>query len=115
MHSNFYVLPKRGKEVHQTLDREYAGTIAHQGGHVGLLDAEDLSSLRLGKAARLDEAVNLQGQPRFQEFPLGIGKAEVGEYIPATHFRFDGPFAFGAHLNSTSLHEDVQPRRAGAG
>jgi hypothetical protein len=42
----FNVLPKGGKKLHQALDGEHAGAIAHKGGNVGLLDAENFTARR---------------------------------------------------------------------
>src|ERR1019366_2377660 len=80
------VLPQGSEEVHEALDGKAAGAVAHQCGDVGLLDAENLSGCSLGKAALLDEAVNFESQPCFQEFLLRMGDAEVGEDIPAAFF-----------------------------
>ncbi len=46
-----------------------------------LLDAEDFAGLGLGKAALLDEAVNLQGKAGLDLLALGIGKAEVSKNV----------------------------------
>ncbi len=64
---NLHVLPKGGEKIHKTLDGEGAGSVMHQGGHAGPLNAEDVPGLRLGEAALLDEAVNPEREPRFQE------------------------------------------------
>ena len=70
---DFHVLPESGAEVHQALDGEGAGAVAHQCGDRGLLDAEDHSGFGLGKAALFDEAVNLKRQPCFQKFLVWTG------------------------------------------
>ena len=49
-----------GKKIHQALDGETAGGVAHQRGDVRLLDAEDFAGLGLRQVALLDEAVNLE-------------------------------------------------------
>jgi len=85
-YDNLHVLPKGGEKVYEAFDREGAGAVAHQGGDVGLLDAEDVPGSGLGKAARLDEAVDLQREPCFQELLFGMGKTEIGEHIPAALF-----------------------------
>src|SRR2546422_7281533 len=47
------------------------------------LDAEDFSGFGLAKGTVLNESVNLQRQLCFQEFLFRVGKAEVGEDVPA--------------------------------
>ena len=84
--SDLDILPQGCEKVHEALDRERAGAVAHQCGNVGLLDAEELSRFGLGQPALLDQAVDLQREPRFQEFLLGMGKTEIGEDIPAALF-----------------------------
>ena len=51
---------KRRQKRHQALDREGAGTVAHQGGDAGLLDAENLTRFDLSESTLLYETVNLQ-------------------------------------------------------
>ena len=57
---------------------------------MGLLDAEDFSGFGLGKGTALNESVNLQRQLCFQEFLFRVGKAEVGEDVPAAFFTRTG-------------------------
>ena len=109
------VLPQGSEEVHEALDGKAAGAVAHQCGDVGLLDAENLSGCSLGKAALLDEAVNFESQPCFQEFLLRMGDAEVGEDIPAALFCPDGPFRSSGHVSSAFLCGDVRPQPGGGG
>ena len=82
----FHILPKGGEKVYEALDREGAGAVAHQCGDVGLLDAEDTPRFGLGKAAILNQAVDLQREPCFQELLFWMGKTEIGEDIPAAFF-----------------------------
>ena len=110
-YGNLHVLPERGEKIHEPFDREGAGAVAHQRGHVGLLDAEDLSGFRLGKAALVDEPINLQCQPGFQEFLFWMGKAEVGEDIPAAFSLFGSR----GHASSAFLCGDARPQPGGGG
>jgi hypothetical protein len=82
-YDDLHVLAERREEVHEAFDGKGAGTVAHQCGNVGLLDAENLSRFRLLEAAALDEAVDLQGKFRFQQLPLRMRQAKVGENISA--------------------------------
>jgi len=84
--SDFDILPKGCEKFHEALDRERAGAVAHQCGDVGLLDAEEITRFGLGQTALLNQAVNSQCEPRFQEFLLWMGKTEIGEDIPAALF-----------------------------
>ena len=54
------VVPERRQEIHQSLYREVPRPVAHQQRHMGLLDAQNLTSLHLRQVARLDVAVDLQ-------------------------------------------------------
>ena len=96
-YGDLHVLPKGGKKVHETLDGEGAGAVSHQCRDVGLLEAENLPGLGLGEAALLDDPVNLQRESRFQELLFRMGKAEVGEDIPAALFCPDDVFRFRGH------------------
>jgi hypothetical protein len=59
---HLHVLPKRCEEVHEAFDGKGVSAVAHQHRDVRLMDAENLSGLRLLEAASLDEAVDLQGE-----------------------------------------------------
>src|SRR5208282_1380267 len=83
---NLHVLTQGGEKIHEALDGEGAGTVAHQYRHTWLLDAEDLPRLRLSEPTLLDEAVNLQREARFQKFLLGMDKPEVGEDVSPALF-----------------------------
>ena len=92
-----------------------------------LLDAEDLSGFSLGQAARFDAAVNVQRQPGFQEFLFWLGKAEVGEDVPARlcagaasqgscAFCYpDGFFGSRGHVRAAFLCGAVRPQLGGGG
>jgi len=84
--SDLDILPQGCEKLHEALDRERAGAVAHQCGDVGLLNAEKLPRFGLGQPALLDQAKDLQCEPRFQEFLFGMGKTEIGEDIPAALF-----------------------------
>jgi hypothetical protein len=58
---------------------------------MGLLDAKDLSGFNLGKAASLDDTVDLERQPRFEELLFGMGQSKVGENIPMSSIIRRGP------------------------
>src|SRR5262249_5519027 len=73
-----------------------------------LLDAEDLSRLRLGKFPMFDDAVNLQRQARLKKFLFRIGKTKVLKNVSATFFNFDLRLSF-RHINSAFLYGAVQP------
>ena len=79
--SDLDVLTEGGQKVHQALDGKGTGAIAHQGGNMGLLDAEDLARFRLGQAALPDVAIDLQGELCLQELLFRVGQAEVGEDV----------------------------------
>ena len=114
-YGNLHVLPKGGEKVYEAFDREGAGTVAHQGGDIGLLDAEDVPGFGLDKAARLDEAVDLQSEPCFQEFLFGMGKTEIGKHIPATLFWRDRHSLSRGHVSFAFLCGDGQPQPGGGG
>lgn len=107
---NLHVLTEGGEKIHEALDGEGARPVAHQGGDAGLLDAEDLPGLRLGEATRLDEAVNLEREARFQEFLFRMGKPEIGENVPTALFELDRLFRSGDHFSSAFLGGDVRPQ-----
>ena len=48
-----------------------------------LLDAEQVSGLRLRQPALPDDPVDLQRELRLEELLLGIGQAEVGKQVAA--------------------------------
>src|SRR5277367_3878550 len=81
--NNFDVLAKSVKKFHQPSDGEVARAVPHQQRNLRLLHPENLRNLALLHAAALENRVNLQGEQRLQQFLLGIGKARVGEHIPA--------------------------------
>jgi len=85
-YDDLHVLAERGEEVHEAFDGKGGGAVAHQCGNVRLLDAENLSRVRLLEAASLDEAVDLQGEFGLQQFLLRMGQAKVGENIAAAFF-----------------------------
>src|SRR5580658_2466490 len=78
-----YVLTEGCKEFHETPHRKTACSVAHEQGHVGLLDAERFSGLRLRKLAFADDSINLKRQPRFHHFLLGIWQTNVCKHIAA--------------------------------
>lgn len=79
--SDLYIMAKCRQEFHQAAGRETAGTVAHEQGHVGLLNAQNLSSLRLRKFAFTDNTVNLKCQAGLHYFLLGIWEAKVSKHI----------------------------------
>lgn len=97
-YGDLHILSKGGKKIHETLDGEGAGAVSHQGRDVGLLEAENLPSLGLGEAALLDDPLNLQRESRLQKLLFRMGKAEVGEHIPAALFALILFFVFVAML-----------------
>src|ERR1044071_1104170 len=68
---------------HQPADREVAGAVAHQRRAMRLLDAEHLTRLALRQPARLDDLVDVQCEPRLEQFLLRVRQAEVGEHVAA--------------------------------
>src|SRR5213592_4108711 len=73
-----------------------------------LLDAEDLSSLRLGKFPMFDDAVYLQRQSCLKKLLVRIWETKVLKNITATFFNFAlGPSL--GHIISAFPHEAVQP------
>ena len=83
------------------------GAVAHQQGHLRLLNPKDLSDLCLRQAAVLEDRMNLQRELRLEQLLLGIGKAEGPEDVSAT-FSYAGDslgsfsrfgFPFGARLS----------------
>lgn len=60
------------------------GTVAHQQGHLRLLNPKDLNDLCLRQAAVLEDRMNLQCEFRLKQLLLGIGKAEGPEDVSAT-------------------------------
>ena len=83
LYGDLHVLAEGGEKIHETLNGKRAGTIAHQGGNVRLLDAENLAGFSLLEAAFFDEAVDLQSKLGFQELLLGMWEAKVGKNIAA--------------------------------
>lgn len=104
---NLHVLTQGGEKIHEALDGEGAGPIAHQGGNPGLLDSEYLPSLCLSEATLFNEPVNLEREACFQEFLFGMGKPEIGEDVSAALFRLHRLFR--GHLSSAFLGGDVRP------
>src|SRR5262245_5826813 len=78
-----------GQKLHQPIDRENACPVAHQGGNVRLLDAEDGRSLCLGPAALLDDFVDSHRQARPQQLLLGLRQLEIGKDVAASILRPD--------------------------
>src|SRR5436190_1095394 len=73
-----------------------------------LLDAEDLSSLRLGKFPMFDDAVYLQRQACLKKLLVRIGETKVLKNVTATFFNFDLGLSLG-HIISAFPHGAVQP------
>jgi hypothetical protein len=113
LHGDLDVLAEGGEEVHEALDGKGAGAVAHQGGNVRLLDAEDLAGIGLLEAALFDEAVNLQRKLGFQEFLFGMGEAEVGKNVSAAFFHPDWFSRPGSHVSSPFLCGGAPPRPGG--
>ena len=118
-YADFYVLSEGSKKFHEALDRKGARAIAHQSRHVRLPDAQDFPRLRLLQAALLDQPVNLQRQLGFQQFLLGVGKAEVGKNISATSLEVwfsyrDGLFGSTGH-SSSAFRDAIDRPQPGAG
>jgi hypothetical protein len=98
----FYVLAQRSQEINQSAYGEITGPISRQRGYLGLRDAKNLSGFRLGEATRPDEAVDLQGQPRFHQLLFRVGQSKIGKHIAATFsdFGLPGGFMFGLHFGA---------------
>ena len=109
-HGDLDVLAEGGEEVHQAFDGKGAGAVAHQGGNVRLLDAEDLAGIGLLEAAFLDEAVDLEGKLGLQELLLGIRETKVGKNVSAAFFHSDWFSCSGSHVSSAFLCGGVPPR-----
>src|SRR2546422_268109 len=73
-----------------------------------LLDAEDLSSLRLGKFPLFDDAVYLQRQACLKKLLVRIGETKVLKNVTATFFNFDLGLSLG-HIISAFPYGAVQP------
>src|SRR3989442_8956393 len=73
-----------------------------------LLDAEDLSSLRLGKFPLFDHAVYLQRQACLKKLLVGIGETKVLKNVTATFFNFDLGLSL-RHIISAFPYGAVQP------
>ncbi len=114
-YGNLHVLPEGGEKIHQPFDGESARAVAHQGGDVRLLDAQDPSGFGLPEAAAFDKTVNLQGELGFQQLLLGMGKTEVSKNISAAFFPLDGLLRSRRHVSSASLCVAVPPQPAGDG
>ena len=82
---------------------------------MGLLDAKDLSGFNLGKAAFLDDTVDLERQSRFEELLFGMGQSKVGENIPTPFGCRDRFFRSRSHAIYAFLCGDVPPQPAGVG
>jgi len=63
--SYFNVLAKGGEEIDQTAHGEVAGAIARKCRYLGLRNAENFPSFRLGKATVLDDAVDCRVRRAF--------------------------------------------------
>ena len=82
---DFNVLSESRQELDQPANGEVSGPVANERRHMGLLDAENSGGLRLREATAFDDAGDLQRQPRFHQFLIRVGQAEIGEYV-ATAF-----------------------------
>lgn len=112
---DFDVLAEGGEKVHEALDGKGAGAVAHQGGNMRLLDAEDLASFGLLEAAFFDEAINLERKLGLQKFLLGMGETEVGKNISTAFFDPDRFSCSGSHVSSAFLCGGVRPEPGGDG
>jgi len=97
LHGDLDVLAEGGEKVHETLNGKGTGAIAHQGGNVRLIDAENLAGFSLLEAAFFDEAVDLQSKLGFQELLLGMREAKVGKNIAAALLDANGFSCSGRH------------------
>src|SRR5713101_9655742 len=95
---DLHVLPKRGEKFDEAADGKITGAVAHQRGYMRLLDAENLSSLRLGEAALTDDLVDLQCQASLEKLLLRVRQAEIGKDVAAARFCSDSCFV--AHVSS---------------
>ena len=80
--ADLHVVAERGQEIHQAFHREISRPIAHEQRHVRLLDAENLTGLRLRQMACLDDAVDLQRQAGFEQFLFGMGRPKSAKTFP---------------------------------
>jgi hypothetical protein len=115
LYGNLDVLAESGEKVHEALDGEGTGAVAHQSRDVRLLDAEDLAGFGLLEAAFFDEAVNPQRERGFQELLLGVGKTEVGKNISTAFLHPDRSFCSRSHISSAFLRESVRRQPGGDG
>ena len=83
-------------KLDQTADGKIASAVAHQGGNVELLDAEDCTGTRLGQSALLDDLIDSQSELGLQQFLLWIWQTEISEDIAATLLCSN--FGFIAHI-----------------
>jgi len=80
---DFDVLEQGGEKLHEAANGKVARAVAHQQGDLRLLHAENFGDLHLGHAAVLEDRVDLQGELRFEQLLLGIGKSQVGKDVSA--------------------------------
>src|SRR5262249_16207931 len=98
LYRDFHVLPESREKLGQTSDRKIAGTVAHERGDMGVLDAQDLAGLGLCQATCCDQFVDLQSQAGLEQLLLRIRQSEIGKDVAAARFCPDSGLL--AHLNS---------------
>ena len=80
---------KSGQEFHEAIDRVFPKIASEHAGHLGLTDAQALSSLCLCQLALSRQTVNFRDDLRLEQVGLGIGQAEIGKDVVASGFDLD--------------------------
>ena len=86
LHDNLYIVPECDEESHQPFDRVAAELACQHSGHLGLIDAHEISRGRLGQLPLPDGLVNLNDQAGLDQVFAGVGQAEVREDVSRTGF-----------------------------
>ena len=77
-------MPECDEESHQPFDRVAAELACQHSGHLGLIDAHEISRGRLGQLPLPDGLVNLNDQAGLDQVFAGVGQAEVREDVSRT-------------------------------
>jgi hypothetical protein len=93
-------LAQRSQEVKQPPDGKITCPVPRQRRYLGLWYPKNLSGVRLGEATRLDDAVDLKGQPSLHQCLLCVGQSQIGKHIPAAfdNLGLPGGFTFSLHF-----------------
>lgn len=104
--SDFNVMAEGNEKFHEAPDGKVARSVSHQQGELWLTYTKDFGDLDLRHTRGFEDGVDLQGESRFEQLLIWIGKAKVRKDISAAFGDIGGSVAtsLSFHFNSAFFH-----------